>query len=154
MNRSRFIQGLKGDIQLSEKERRRIIRKSLQKYSWKTKCTVAMEEFAELQQQVSKQIRGYGDRIGLLEEMADEGFQRIVDEWYRDKDFELCDPPINAQYALDLIFKTLIDDKENYPYLTTMPESTEQTNSIMLDLILRKYSRQYRKFRQQQKGKL
>lgn len=41
MNRSRFIQGLKGDIQLSEKERRRIIRKSLQKYSWKTKCTVA-----------------------------------------------------------------------------------------------------------------
>ena len=63
--------GLKGDIQLSEKERRRIIRKSLQKYSWKTKCTVAMEEFAELQQQVSKQVRGYGDRIGLLEEMAD-----------------------------------------------------------------------------------
>ena len=50
MNRSRFIQGLKGDIQLSEKGRRRIIRKSLQKYSWKTKCTVAMEEFAELQQ--------------------------------------------------------------------------------------------------------
>jgi len=70
MNRSRFIQGLKGDIQLSEKERR-IIRKSLQKYSWKTKCTVAMEEFAELQQQISKQVRGYGDRIGLLEEMAD-----------------------------------------------------------------------------------
>ena len=60
-----------GDIQLSEKERKRIIRKSLQKYSWKTKCTVAMEEFAELQQQISKQVRGYGDRIGLLEEMAD-----------------------------------------------------------------------------------
>lgn len=90
----------------------------------------------------------WGDDISF------EGFQRIVDEWYRDKDFELCDPPINAQYALDLIFKTLIDDKENYPYLTTMPESTEQTNSIMLDLILRKYSRQYRKFRRQQKGKL
>ncbi|UMZ01214.1 hypothetical protein H8S51_005755 [Roseburia rectibacter] len=30
-----------------------------------------MEEFAELQQQVSKQIWGYDDRIGLLEEMAD-----------------------------------------------------------------------------------
>jgi len=30
-----------------------------------------MEEFAELQQQISKQIRGYGDRLGLLEEMAD-----------------------------------------------------------------------------------
>lgn len=71
MNRSRFIQGLKSNIQLSDKERRRIIRKSLQKYPWKLKCTVAMEEFAELQQQISKQIRGYGDKIGLLEEMAD-----------------------------------------------------------------------------------
>lgn len=71
MNRSRFIQGLKSDIQLSEKERKRIIRRSLAKYPWKLKCTVTMEEFAELQQQVSKQIRGYGDRIGLLEEMAD-----------------------------------------------------------------------------------
>lgn len=49
MNRNRFIQELKSNIQLSEKERRRIIRRSLQKYSWKTKCTVAMEEFAELQ---------------------------------------------------------------------------------------------------------
>lgn len=71
MNRGRFVQGLKSDIQFSEKERRRIIKKSLQKYPWKLKCTVAMEEFAELQQQISKQIRGYGDRIGLLEEMAD-----------------------------------------------------------------------------------
>lgn len=52
MNRSRFIQGLKSDIQLSEKERRRIIRNSIKKYPWKLKCTVAMEEFAELQQQI------------------------------------------------------------------------------------------------------
>ena len=64
------------------------------------------------------------------------GFQEKIENWYKDKDFELCDPPIDAQFALDLIFKTLIDDKEKYPYLTTMPESTEQTNSIMLDLIL------------------
>lgn len=71
MNRSRFIQGLKSDIQLSEKERKRIIRNSIKKYPWKLKCTVAMEEFAELQQQVSKQIRGYGDKLGLLEEIAD-----------------------------------------------------------------------------------
>lgn len=75
-----------------------------------------------------------------------EGFFKKVNDWYADKEFELCDPPIDAQYALDLIFKTLIDDKEHYPYLTTMPESTQQTNSIMLDLILRKYSREYRKY--------
>ena len=76
-----------------------------------------------------------------------EGFQKRIESWYEGKAFELCDPPINAQFALDLIFKTLIDDKEKYPYLTTMPESTEQTNSIMLDLILTKYSREYGKFK-------
>lgn len=85
------------------------------------------------------------------EEISFDGFQKKIDEWYKDKDFELCDPPISAQFALDLIFKTLVDDREDYPYLTIMPENTEQTNSIMLDLILRKYSRKYRKYLQKQK---
>lgn len=71
MNRYNFINGMNSSTDLPEKERRRIIRKSLDSQPWKTKCTVAMEEFAELQQQVSKHIRGYGDRMGLLEEMAD-----------------------------------------------------------------------------------
>ena len=86
-----------------------------------------------------------------FEAISFDGFQKKIDEWYKDKDFELCDPPISAQFALDLIFKTLVDDREDYPYLTTMPENTEQTNSIMLDLILRKYSRKYRKYLQKQK---
>lgn len=71
MDRSRFIQGMNSDIELSEKERRRIIHKSVETQPWKLKCTIAMEEFAELTQQISKQIRGYDNRIGLLEEMAD-----------------------------------------------------------------------------------
>lgn len=81
------------------------------------------------------------------DDISFEGFDKQCQEWYRDKGFELCDPPINAQFALDLIFKTLVDDKEKYPYLTTMSESTEQTNSIMLDIILSKYSRRYRRFK-------
>lgn len=81
------------------------------------------------------------------DDISFESFQEKIDNWYKGKNFELCDPPIEAQFALDLIFKTLIDDKENYPYLTTMPETTKQTNSIMLDLILTKYSRKYRKFK-------
>lgn len=87
-------------------------------------------------------------RIKMIwsDDISFDGFQKRIDEWYKDKDFELCDPPVSAQFALDLIFKTLVDDKEHYSYLTTMPESTEQTNSIMLSLILRKYSRKYRKF--------
>ena len=75
-----------------------------------------------------------------------EGLTDKINAWYENKEFELSDPPIEAQYALDLIFKILVDDKENYQYLTTIPESTEQVNSIMLDLILRKYSREYRKY--------
>lgn len=80
------------------------------------------------------------------DDISFDGFQKRIDEWYEDKEFELCDPPIAAQFALELIFKTLVDDKENYDYLTTISESTEQTNSIKLDLILRKYSRKYRKY--------
>lgn len=80
------------------------------------------------------------------DDISFEGLTKKINNWYSDKESELCDPPIDAQYALDLIFKTLIDDKEHYSYLTTIPESTEQVNSIMLDLILRKYSREYRKY--------
>ena len=75
-----------------------------------------------------------------------ESFSKKINDWYANKEFELCDPPIDAQFALDLIFKTLVDDKENYPYLTTIPESTEQINSIKLDVILRKYSWKYRRY--------
>ena len=75
-----------------------------------------------------------------------EGLSKKINDWYANKEFELCDPPIDAQFALNLIFKTLVDDKENYPYLTTMPESTEQINSIKLDVILRKYSWKYRRY--------
>ena len=66
-----FIQCMKSNIELSDKERRRIIRRSVESQPWKLKCTIAMEEFAELTQAISKQIRGYDNRIGLLEEMAD-----------------------------------------------------------------------------------
>lgn len=62
------------------------------------------------------------------DDISFEGFQNRIDDWYANNNFELCDPPINAQFALNLIFKTLIDDKKHYPYLTAIPESTEQTN--------------------------
>ena len=73
-------------------------------------------------------------------------------KWYGTPNHFIGDVPIPAQYALDLIFKTLIDDEENLEYLTTMPESAEQTNSIMLEMILQKYSKKYRKYLNAQKG--
>lgn len=71
MNRGLFVKGLNSDIELSDKERKKIIRKSVERSYWKLKCTIVMEELAELQQKISKQIRGYDDHVGLLEEMAD-----------------------------------------------------------------------------------
>lgn len=49
MNRKRFIIGLNNPPKISENERKHIIRKSIERQHWKTKCTIAMEEFAELQ---------------------------------------------------------------------------------------------------------
>ena len=86
------------------------------------------------------------------DDISFDGFFRKVDEWYASNDFELCDPPIDAQFALDLIFKVLIDDKEHFPYLTTMSESAAQVNCIQLDLILEKYSRKYRKFKKRREA--
>ena len=80
------------------------------------------------------------------EDISFKGYCKKKAEWFNNPDHFLGDPPVSAQYALDLIFKTLVDDKENYPYLTTIPETTDQTNSIMLEIILRKYSRKYRKY--------
>lgn len=91
------------------------------------------------------------------EDVSLEGFSRKVSEWFSDSNHFIGDPPIDAQYALDLIFKTLVDDKVHYPYLTAMPESTEQVNSIKLDLILKKYSKEYRSIyieKEYERGKL
>ena len=60
------------------------------------------------------------------------GFRKKISDWYKDKESELCNPPIDAQYALDLIFKTLIDDKEKYPYLTSLSETTAALNAAQM----------------------
>lgn len=60
MDRNRFIQCMKSNVELSDKERRRIIRKSVESQPWKLKCTIAMEEFAELTQAISKQNWTFG----------------------------------------------------------------------------------------------
>ena len=38
------------------------------------------------------------------DEVSFEGFQVKVDSWYAANEGELCDLPIDAQFALDLIF--------------------------------------------------
>lgn len=58
----------------------------------------------------------------------------------------MMDAPTNAQFALNLIFEALMNNKGQYPYVTTLPESAEQANTPLLDAILRKYSKEYRAF--------
>lgn len=72
-------------------------------------------------------------------------FLDTVDKWGQENFLGSC--PIEPQYAIDLIFKTLIDDKEHYSYLSSTPENNLQVNSTMIDLILTKYSRKYRKLK-------
>lgn len=79
------------------------------------------------------------------DDISFEAYDKKCRDWYSNPEHFIGDPPIDAQFALDLIFKTLIDSKEKYSYLTTFPQTTEQCNSIMLHLILEKYSRKYRK---------
>lgn len=79
-------------------------------------------------------------------EISFDELDKKISKWYKERIF-IGDPPIDAQFALDLIFKTLIDDKEHLNYLTTMPGSIEQSNSLMLDMILWEYSRSYRKWK-------
>ena len=86
------------------------------------------------------------------DDISFESYSQKKAEWFNNPDHFLGDPPISAQYALDLIYKTLVDDKEDCPYLTTLPETTEQTNSIMLEVILRKYSRKYRRYLRKEKS--
>ena len=51
------------------------------------------------------------------EDVSFDGYCKKVSVWYDNPEHFIGDPPISAQYALDLIFKTLIDDKEHYEFL-------------------------------------
>ena len=67
-------------------------------------------------------------------EISFDGFYEKTSEWCKEHGF-IGNPPIDAQFALDLIFKTLIDDKKHFEYLTTMPESTEQISGNIVQSI-------------------
>lgn len=71
MNREKFIEGLNSDIAFTDEERAEIYAKSIERNGASTLAVIAIEEMAELQQQVSKMLRRKGDIIGLVEEMAD-----------------------------------------------------------------------------------
>lgn len=72
MQREKFFDGLCSGVKFTDAERNEIVKKKAVEYRGiETTGIICMEEMAELQQQISKYLRGCGDRLCLLEEMAD-----------------------------------------------------------------------------------
>lgn len=71
MQREKFVDGLRSGIKFTDAERNEIVNKAVEHCGIETTGIICMEEMAELQQQISKYLRGCGDRLCLLEEMAD-----------------------------------------------------------------------------------
>lgn len=67
MQREKFFDGLCSGVKFTDAERNEIVKHR----GIETTGIICMEEMAELQQQISKYLRGCGDRLCLLEEMAD-----------------------------------------------------------------------------------
>lgn len=57
------------------------------------------------------------------------------------EDCGLCDPPLDAQSALNVLIDYLLGEN----WYVVMPESTAQVNSAAVFEILFKYSRRFRK---------
>lgn len=67
-----FARGMNDpDLKYSEEERSEIVQHMIEDRAWRMHATKTMEECAELQVELSKHICGQGDRMHLLEEMAD-----------------------------------------------------------------------------------
>lgn len=61
-------------------------------------------------------------------------------EWSKDAD-NMCPPPLDAQLAVNFLKDYLLGED----WFSTMPMSTKQVNTEIVDAILDKYSRKYRK---------
>ena len=67
-----FARGMNDpDLKYSDEERNEIVQHMIEDRAWRMHATKTMEECAELQVELSKHICGQGDRMHLLEEMAD-----------------------------------------------------------------------------------
>ena len=72
MQREKFINGLNSGIKFTDAEQNEIVKKAVEHRGIETTGIICMEEMAELQQQISKYLRGcWGIDFCFLEEMAD-----------------------------------------------------------------------------------
>lgn len=72
MNRQLFVDKLENAIPMDEKHIEKIIADSINSTGNDgIHLIIAMEELSELQKEISKELRGKGDKVNVLEELAD-----------------------------------------------------------------------------------
>ena len=72
MDRKEFKKRMRSNGTTASKlEIKKVIGDILKSETQSINCVICMEELAELQQEISKQLRNKGDTYGLLEELAD-----------------------------------------------------------------------------------
>lgn len=72
MNRQLFVDKLENAIPMDEKHIEKVIADSINSTGNDgIHLIIAMEELSELQKEISKELRGKGDKINVLEELAD-----------------------------------------------------------------------------------
>lgn len=72
MNKEKFVKQLNKDKGVFNRKRcKKIVKKSIDYSGEHESLIICMEELAELQQAISKNLRGQGESIDILEELAD-----------------------------------------------------------------------------------
>lgn len=69
----------------------------------------------------------------------------LDEEWSKDPD-NMCPPPLDAQQAIYFLKDYLLGEN----WYSVMPMNTKQINTEIVGLILKKYSKRYRKERKEQ----
>lgn len=122
MDRNRFIQCMKSNIELSDKERRRIIRRSVESQPWKLKCTIAnscstMHKIAEkeftLDDFSCEHLMG-----GYLEQM-----RRIIDDLNNARKY----------FTVGDQFFSPGNKRDWWQMIQLLPSSYNQTRNVMMN---------------------
>lgn len=110
MNRQIFVDKLKDAVPMSEEHINKVIADSINSTGNNgIHLIIAMEELSELQKEISKELRGKGDKVNVLEELAD--VQIVI--YYVKKILGITDEDIQKAVSVKIDRLASIVYKEN-----------------------------------------
>ena len=110
MNRQLFVDKLKDAIPMNDEHIRKVISDSINSTGNDgIHLIIAMEELSELQKEISKELRGKGDKVNVLEELAD--VQIVI--YYVKKILGISDEDIQKAVSVKIDCLASIVYKEN-----------------------------------------